>query len=97
MARLHLFGPLAFTCISAAAAALSHGHQEWHPVQFITAVNRTQPLTLEVSPACGPLGSNVFTEVNTGIKLNATKYAYYMPSRPFVSSTRFIQDYRCFW
>ena len=44
------------------------------PVQFITAVNRTQPLTLAIAPACGSINDAHFAEVNTGITLNATKY-----------------------
>lgn len=42
-------------------------------LQFITAVNRTQPLTLAVSPKCSNLDNETFGEVNTGVQLNATK------------------------
>lgn len=44
-------------------------------VQFITAVNRTQPLTLAIQPLCGNVNGTNFTEVNTGIKLTGTKCA----------------------
>jgi len=43
------------------------------PPQFITAANRSQPLTLAIGPACGSLSDANFTEVNTGVNLNATK------------------------
>ncbi|KAJ6619428.1 hypothetical protein B0H10DRAFT_2367116 [Mycena sp. CBHHK59/15] len=43
------------------------------PLQFITAVNRTQPIKLRATPVCGELSSKSFTEVNTGVQLNATK------------------------
>jgi hypothetical protein len=54
-----------------AVASLTYASQ---PVQFITAVNRTQPLTLAIAPACGSISDAHFAEVNTGITLNATKY-----------------------
>ncbi|KAJ7188986.1 hypothetical protein C8R46DRAFT_1206097 [Mycena filopes] len=41
--------------------------------QFITAVNRTQPIKLKASPVCGDFSSQSFTEANTGVTLNATK------------------------
>lgn len=44
---------------------------------FPTVLNVTSPLTLAVQPACGPLNSTNFTEINTGIKLTATRYAYF--------------------
>ncbi|TDL18017.1 hypothetical protein BD410DRAFT_512527 [Rickenella mellea] len=43
------------------------------PVQYISAVNVTQPINLAVSPVCGALNSTTFTEVNAGVKLSATK------------------------
>jgi len=52
-------------------AIAAKGHQE--PLQFITAVNRTQPIKLLASPVCGKLSSQNFTEANTGVTLNATK------------------------
>ncbi|KAJ7109758.1 hypothetical protein C8R43DRAFT_904538 [Mycena crocata] len=44
------------------------------PVQFITAVNRTQPIKLKATPACGNFSTPSFTEINTGVKLNATNH-----------------------
>ncbi|KAJ7455802.1 hypothetical protein FB451DRAFT_1184096 [Mycena latifolia] len=40
---------------------------------FPILVNSTSPLTLAVDPACGSLDSVNFTELNTGINLNAIK------------------------
>ncbi|KAJ7134652.1 hypothetical protein C8R44DRAFT_431005 [Mycena epipterygia] len=55
----------------APAIAAAKDHQE--PLQFITAVNRTQPIQLKASPVCGEFSSSHFTEANTGVTLNATK------------------------
>ncbi|KAJ6559167.1 hypothetical protein DFH09DRAFT_1162098 [Mycena vulgaris] len=55
----------------APASILAKGHHE--PFQFITAVNRTQPIKLMAAPVCGDFMAQSFTEVNTGVKLNATK------------------------
>ncbi|KAF7288500.1 Carbohydrate esterase family 16 protein [Mycena chlorophos] len=54
------------------------GHHDEHPAhktpfQYITAVNRTQPIKLRAKPVCGSFSSQNFTEVNTGVDLNATK------------------------
>ncbi|KAJ7044156.1 hypothetical protein C8F04DRAFT_1071831 [Mycena alexandri] len=46
------------------------GHEVF---QFITAVNRSQPIKLKATPVCGDLSSQSFTEANTGVTLNATK------------------------
>ncbi|KAJ7672737.1 hypothetical protein B0H17DRAFT_1083807 [Mycena rosella] len=64
-----LFSSLLF--LAAPAAIAASGHTE--PFQFITAVNRTQPIKLKASPVCGEFSSQSFTEVNTGVNLNATK------------------------
>ncbi|KAJ7288337.1 hypothetical protein C8J57DRAFT_1279899 [Mycena rebaudengoi] len=60
-----------FLLLVAPTAVLAKIHPE--PVQFITAVNRTQPIKLRAAPVCGEISSPVFTEANTGVKLNATK------------------------
>ncbi|KAF8589475.1 carbohydrate esterase family 16 protein [Ramaria rubella] len=70
MIDFHFLGLL---LLSSLAVALEHQDGRHLPIQFITAGNRTQPLTLPISPACGSQNSEIFTEVNTGIKLNATK------------------------
>ncbi|KAJ6477409.1 hypothetical protein C8R47DRAFT_650298 [Mycena vitilis] len=57
--------------VFSAAARDFHAHTE--PFQFITAVNRTLPITLKASPVCGQFSSQNFTEANTGVNLNATK------------------------
>ncbi|KIJ51407.1 carbohydrate esterase family 16 protein [Sphaerobolus stellatus SS14] len=41
--------------------------------QVITAINRTQPIKLAISPACTASNPVGFAEINTGVKLNATK------------------------
>lgn len=43
---------------------------------FPAIVNTTSPLTLAIKPACGTLNSSIFTEINTGINLSATRYIY---------------------
>ncbi|KAJ7644157.1 hypothetical protein FB45DRAFT_897082 [Roridomyces roridus] len=61
---------LLFTLVCALVVAAKE-HQE--PFEFITAVNRTSPITLRASPVCGKLSSQLFSEANTGVTLNATK------------------------
>ncbi|KAJ7069717.1 hypothetical protein C8F01DRAFT_524818 [Mycena amicta] len=61
--------------LALAVAAEAHDHHDHQtPFQFITAANRTQPISLLAKPVCGDLGlSPNFTEANTGVNLNATK------------------------
>ncbi|KAF7298954.1 Carbohydrate esterase family 16 protein [Mycena indigotica] len=68
---LHYF-LLAVSVFAVFISAHIHPPTRTH-LQYITAVNRTQPIKLLASPACGALTSSHFTEVNTGVKLNATK------------------------
>lgn len=63
------FNALLFLVTPACIAAKRNAE----PFQFITAVNRTQPIRLKGSPVCGEVSSQSFTEVNAGVKLNATK------------------------
>ncbi|KAJ7675795.1 hypothetical protein DFH06DRAFT_1170553 [Mycena polygramma] len=65
---LLILQPVAAICVAATDLT---AHTE--PFQFITAVNRTLPITLKASPVCGEFSSQNFTEANTGVNLNATK------------------------
>ncbi|KAJ7212088.1 hypothetical protein GGX14DRAFT_361742 [Mycena pura] len=67
------FSPLLVLSAPALIAAKGHDDAHQQPFQYITAENRTQPIRLKASPACGSFSSQNFTEVNTGVKLNATK------------------------
>ncbi|KAF8147327.1 hypothetical protein K438DRAFT_2027785 [Mycena galopus ATCC 62051] len=62
-----------FIPVLAAILVAAEDSEHHEPFLFITGVNRTLPLTLKASPVCGTFSSPSFTEVNTGVTLNATK------------------------
>ncbi|KAK7048387.1 carbohydrate esterase family 16 protein [Favolaschia claudopus] len=70
MRCLRILDFLSIPAIATLAVATAQHHE---PFEYITAVNRTLPIQLRASPLCGDFSSSSFTEVNTGVTLNATK------------------------